>query len=258
MSMNLTITTYQELSRWVEAFLRPDGLNLLFLVGSPGCGKSAAFKARLNKAEHHYLKASRLTAFQLFKQLYKFRHKAIILDDVEDVLKRSDTARLLMALCETEEQARMIAWFGTESLLRTRKGQKGVIIPQEFETTSRVCVICNDWNILTSRFGALLDRGTTVFFDPPVEEIHRFVGEWFVDNEIYDYIGKHRSEIPQHSIRYYVLAHDQKRLGLDWRSVLQESWTNFKNEKERIKAFTEHPDGGSRRTWFNRKKKLTG
>ena len=252
--------------------MKEKGLKLLFLVGNPGNGKSECVKRRLDEARQRYIKASRLTAFQFYKQIFKHRNKAIILDDVEDALKRSDTARMLMALCETDEAARRVAWFGSEAMLKIVKGKKKIRIPQEFTTTSRVCVICNDWNILTSKFGALLDRGTVVFFDPEPAEIHRFVGEWYKDKSIYLFIGKHLDEIPQHSIRYYVHAKEQKRLGLDWKAVLLESWTNeqstgtaaenlvrqlmadpkFKTDKERIEAFTAPPDGMSRRTWYAR------
>jgi hypothetical protein len=277
MSTNITITTYTELERWIEAFLKADGLRLLFMVANPGTGKSAAFKARLDEDQHHYINAARLTSFQLYKQLFKVRNKAVILDDVDDALKQSGMARLLMALCETDDEARTVAWLGTESLLKVRKGNKVVPIPQEFETTSRVCIICNDWTILTTKFGALLDRGTVVFFDPDAAEVHRFVGQWFKkDDEIYDFIGEHLADIARHSMRFYVNAAAHKRLGLDWKATLLESWTNdqtrgnateklvqrlladttFQTDKERIEAFEAHPDGRKRRTWFNIKKKL--
>src|SRR4051812_22075134 len=106
MSTNITVTTYVEQERWVDAFLNPDGLKLLFMVGNPGVGKSASFKAKLNTDSHHYINAARLTTFQLYKQLYKVRDKAVILDDVDDALRRSDMARLLMTLCETDDKAR--------------------------------------------------------------------------------------------------------------------------------------------------------
>jgi hypothetical protein len=277
MATTKTITTYAGQEQWVNAFLNPDGLTLLFMVGNPGTGKSACFKARLNEERHRYINAARLTTFQLYKELYKCRHKAIILDDVDDAVRRSDMARLLMALCETDDEARTVAWLGTESLLKVKKGRRVIRIPQEFETKSRVCIICNDWSILTTKFGALLDRGTVLFFDPDAEEIHRFVGSWFKgEEEIYNFIGEHLEEIPQHSMRYYINAAAQKRLGLDWKAALLESWTNeqghgnateklvqrlladttFKTDKERIVAFEAQADGGSRRTWFNIKRKL--
>ena len=102
------------------------------------------------------------------------------------------------------------------------------------------------------------------------------MGQWFKEKEIFDFIGKHLAEIPQHSIRYYITAADHKRLGLDWQAALLESWSNdqsggratekllqklladttFKTDKERIEAFEAHAAGGSRRTWFNVKKRL--
>jgi hypothetical protein len=83
-------------------------------------------------------------------------------------------------------------------------------------------------------------------------------------------------QIGQHSIRYYVNAATHKRVGLDWRAALIESWSAdwagedvteqlvrrlladpvFATDKARIEAFKAHPDGGSRRTWYYLKKKL--
>jgi hypothetical protein len=275
-SMNVTITTYDELERWVDAFLHPGGLNLVFMVGDPGTRKSFSFKAKSHKDRHQYIRAAKLSAFQLYKQLFKVRNKALILDDVDAVLNQPDMARLLMALCETDDQARTLSWLGTESLLKVPKGKKIVRVPQEFETSSRVCVLCNDWAILSRKCAALLDRGTVVFFEPDAAEVHRFVGRWFEDEEIYAFIGEHLADIVRHSMRYYEHAADCKRLGLDWKAALLESWrnerargdpaeklferlsadTSYKSDKERIAAFEADPDGGSRRTWFNIKRRL--
>lgn len=276
MTPNVTVTTYAELDRWVSAFMKKDGLRLLFVVGNPGVSKSESFKQKIVEGEHRHIRTGRLTAFQLYKQVYKERKAAIILDDVEDALRKHDTARMLMSLCETDQSARRIAWYGSESQLTITKGKKRFRVPQEFETTSRICIICNDWDILTRKLGALLDRGTVVFFDPDPAEIHKYVGTWFQDEEVYRFIGQNLDQIPQHSIRLYVQAEEQKRNGLDWKSVLIETWTNeqpkgkaserlvrelledqrYRTEKERIDAFTTHHDGGSRRTYFNIKKRL--
>lgn len=278
MSTHITVNTYADQERWVDGFAKRDGLKLMFMIGDPGTAKTRTFKTKLDPEQHYYINAARLTPFQLYKVLYQRKNKAIILDDVDDALKRSDMARLLMTLCESDSTARTVAWLGTESLLKTKKGKKVVRIPQEFETTSRVCIICNDWAILTTKFGALLDRGTVVFFNPGAAEIHRYVGDWFKNEEpeIFSFIGAHLEVIPQHSIRYYVNAKEHRRLGLDWKTALLESWTNdepkcsaaeklvqqlladqtYTSDKDRIAAFCAHRDGGSRRTWFNIKKKM--
>jgi hypothetical protein len=277
MSTHFTITSYKDLEQWADAFTNKDGLPLLFLVGHPGTGKSNAFKARLT-GDLRYINAVHMTDFQMYKELYRSRNMPIVLDDVDEALKNRGIVRMLMALCETDDAARLVAWLGTESMLTTRKGSKLVRVPQEFQTTSRVCVISNDWSILTSKFGALLDRGTIVFFDPDAAEIHRHAGWWFLDQEVYTFIGEHLDIIGRHSFRSYVRAANLKRLGLDWKAVLLETWTNdqarcsrtealvkrlladptYKTDAERIEAFMAHPDGGCRRTWFNIKKKLDG
>ncbi len=81
MSMNLTVTTFHELEMWVDAFMKPKGLSLMFLIGDPGHSKSFSIKQLLDVDQHRYFKCGRLTAFQLYKQLFKHRDRAIILDD---------------------------------------------------------------------------------------------------------------------------------------------------------------------------------
>ena len=274
MSMTITISRYSELDQWVDSFTATDGLKLLFLVGNPGTAKSQAIKSRLEPDHHRYIKCGHLTDFQLYKQSFKYRDKALIFDDVEDALKKAGCARILMNLCETDEKARTVAWFGTESQLKISEGDESVRIPQEFQTSSRVCVISNDWNILRSKFQALLDRGTVVFFDPSPEEIHAYVGRWFKVEEIYAFIGKHLDEIPQHSIRYYIIAQEHKKQYLDWQQILLESWRNesveidsekvvemilsdprYTTDKQRIDAFTAKT-GRQRRQWYNLKLKV--
>ncbi len=272
--MTKTISSFSELDQWVDAFMKDKGLRLLFLVGNPGTAKSQAIRARLDPDRHRYIKCGRLTAFQLYKLLFKHRNRDIILDDVEDAMKRVDTARILMNLCETDEEARTVAWFGSESLLKVCEGKKFVRIPQEFKTSSRICLVCNDWDILLSRFQALLDRGTVLFFDPPPEEIHTVVRDWFEDEEIVAFIGAHLDEIPQHSFRYYVIAQELKNNDLDWQQVLLESWRTepvgigpekaveiiladprYETDKERITVFTSRT-GLQRRQWYYLKKKV--
>ena len=274
MSMNLTVTTFQELETWVDAFMKPQGLSLMFLIGDPGHSKSFSIKRRLDADLHRYFKCGRLTAFQLYKQLFKHRDRAIILDDVEDALKGEQIPRMLMNLGETDEESRTVAWFGTESQLKVRKGKKVVPIPQEFKTSSRVLLVSNDFEILTRKLKALLDRGIVIFFDPVPEEVHRFVAEWFKDDEIFQFIGEHLDHITRHSIRYYVTAKHLKRLGLDWRKALLESWTQesedvdpqkivellladprYKTDKERIEAFNAR-SGRHRRQWYYLKKQV--
>ena len=217
MSINITITTFTELDEWVDAFMRRNGLRLLFLVGNPGVSKSHSVKARLDPEHHHYVKCGRLTAFQLFKQLFTCRDKAVILDDVEDAAEeRGPCPHPHEPLRDRRgvTQGRLVRQripVGRAGGRQVRPHPPGV--RDEQPGLPRV----ERLGLLLGRFQALLDRGTVVFFDPPPEEIHAFVGRWFRGGEVYDFVGQRLDEISQHSIRYYVIAQEHQRLGLDWR-----------------------------------------
>jgi hypothetical protein len=275
MPMSYTVTTFPEQATYIDAFMKKGGLRLFFLVGDPGCSKSWMIRSMVRIGQHVYVKVGRLTALQLYKLLYRYRHKTIILDDVEDALKRDDTRKLLMMVCETDDKDRLVGWLGTESLLVTKKGKKSVRIPQEFTTRSRVCIVSNNWDILSGKFGPLLDRGLVVFCDHSNQEIHRHVGTWFKDTDIYNFIGNHLDDIGLHSIRFYTGSSELKSQGLDWKAALLESWTNeqksrnvaeeaikkvmadptYKNDKDRVEAFQKEC-GLKRRMFYYYKLKL--
>lgn len=277
--MNKTITTYTELTEWVTKFFHEDGLTFVILVSEVGKGKSHFVNSLAAQFDAWYCKASQLTAFQLYLQCYKHRGKVMALDDVEAPLKDEKGRKMLMALCETDDADRKVAWYGTVSQLKVTKGKKTFKVPQEFKTSSRVMVICNDFEILTKNIGPLLSRGLVLFFEPSNEEVHRFVGEWFKDGEIYTFIGENLSEIPTLDIRYYTNSAKMKTQGLDWKAALQETWTNEPGDKpeEIVASLVNNPEfdseearaecfecwmeeaglkGGSRATYFRIKERL--
>ena len=277
--MNKTITTYSELNEWATRFFHEDGLPLLILVSDVGKGKSRLIESLAAQHDSWYCKASQLTAFQLYKQCYKHRGKVMALDDVEAPLKDEKGRKMLMALCETDDADRKVAWYGSVSQLKVTKGKKTYRVPQEFTTSSRVMIVCNDFEILTRNIGPLLSRGLVLFFEPSNEEVHRFVGEWFMDEEIYGFIGTDLSQIPSLDIRYYLQAATMKKQGLDWKAALLETWTNepddtaegivaslvnnhdFVNEEARVESFEcvmeeSGLKGGSRATYFRIKNRL--
>ena len=51
------------------------------------------------------------------------------LDDVEAPLKEDKGRKLLMALCETDDEARTVAWYGSVSQLKVTKGKKTFRVP---------------------------------------------------------------------------------------------------------------------------------
>lgn len=115
------------------------------------------------------------------------------------------------------------------------------------------------------------DRTIILWFNPPVEEVHRKTAEWFDEPEIYHFIGSYLPHIPQLSMRYYEKAKRLRSAGFsDWKkSLLQMILSDrtvavvaglqldpsISNETQRIKQFTAET-GLSRATYFRVKANL--
>jgi hypothetical protein len=77
---------------------------------------------------------------------------------------------------------------------------------------------------IEANISAVLDRAFLIRFEPSVHEVHLEVGKWFKDQEVFKYIGKRLSLIPEASMRWYVKAGEMHRLGADWKSWLLRAW----------------------------------
>ena len=102
-------------------------------------------------------------------------------------------------------------------------------------------------------------------------EVHRKAGEWFDDQEIYDWFGKNLHRVREPSLRLYVRARELKRADMDWTDVLAIEAENhrarlaaeilesrsFRSTGERVEAFVRQ-GGGCRATFFNYRRKLQG
>lgn len=144
-------------------------------------------------------------------------------------------------------------------------------IPRSFRTTSRVALITNELPQRVGSAAALLDRGHLILFQPTAEEVHRRTAEWFWDQEVFDFIGKHRPLSSPPSTRDYRLGWELKQAALDWQSWLLQKWglegprllvaqlkadPSFRREADRVRAFIAQ-GGGCRATYYNLARTLT-
>ncbi|MEM6734360.1 MAG: hypothetical protein AAF658_22540, partial [Myxococcota bacterium] len=105
--------------------------------------------------------------------------------------------------------------------------------------------------------------------DPSPDEVHRRVGEWFTDEEVYGWFERHLPVIAKPSMRHYVRAKELKDAGLDWVNMIGGQFLppklllvakikddpRYASESERVEAFR-RMGGGSRATYFNHAKRL--
>ena len=171
---------------------------------------------------------------------------------------------MLKCLCQTEEE-KAVAWHSDAKSLE-RQG-----IPREFVTKSRVAIISNDWQTLNRNVDALQDRGHVLLFQPSAAEVHRKVGTWFDDPEIYEWFAANLHRVRKPSLRHYVRAKELKAAGMDWTQVLAAELENprarlaaellasaaYESTAARVRAFVEQ-GGGCRATFFNYRRKLSG
>lgn len=253
----VTVSTYRDLDRFVRAFASGH-LNLLLLVGGPGLAKSQSVRKAVGDDDACWIEGN-ATAFGLYTKLLLHRDQLVVIDDVDGLYSDRAAVRLLKCLCQTDPVKRL-AW---------NTNAAAGDVPREFETTSRVVIIANDWRSLNDNVAAVIDRGHFISFEPSADEIHRQVGEWFDDAEVYGWFEHQLPLIATPSMRHYVRATELKAAGLDWQSMMLNQWLptkaalvarlkmdpSFESESERIEEFKRR-GGGSRATYFNHAKKL--
>lgn len=256
----IVVRDYAKLEEYATKFAE-GFFNLLILIGDAGIAKSQTFRRTIgNKALWVEGSAS---AFGIYQALYEHRNRPVILDDVDSLYSDRECTRLLKCLCQTDA-VKSVSWF-------TGAVGRGKDIPRQFETTSKVVIIANEWKTLSENVRAVENRGHLLFFEPTPAEVHRKVGEWFWDQEVYDFMGENLHLLPGLSMRHYVQAAELKEAGMAWLDILHREGfaektvllakikndSQYQTEAERIEAFKEL-GGGGRSTYFNHAKKLVG
>jgi hypothetical protein len=265
----IRLTAYAHLELYLSKFARGE-LGLVLLLGRHGTGKSESVRRTLTVQEESgpsgnsvlYVEGH-MQPFGLYRQLWDYRNQPVVLDDLDRLYADPDCVRLLKPLCNTVRERRL-HWL-------TNVTMNDGDLPSSFTTSSSVILIANEWKSLNPNVRALEDRAIIVHFCPPNEEVHRKVGEWFNDPDVYEFLGKLMPMIPAISMRHYCKGSQLRRAGLaDWRSsLLQMAVPDSRaacvlamqhdpassSEEERVQRFTAMT-GASRATYFRIKAKL--
>jgi hypothetical protein len=256
----IVVRDYAKLEEYAEKFAE-GFFNLLLLIGDAGIAKSQTVKRALGK-DALWVEGS-ASAFGIYQALYENRGRHVILDDVDSLYTDRDCVRLLKCLCQTDP-VKSVSWY-------TGATGVGKDIPRQFETSSKVIVIANEWKTLSENVRAVENRGHLLFFEPSPLEVHRKVGEWFWDQEVYDFIGANLHLLPGLSMRHYVQGSELKDAGMEWLDILHREGfaektvlcaklkndPQYRTEAQRVEAFKKL-GGGSRATYFAHAKKLVG
>jgi hypothetical protein len=150
------LKTYFELEKIVRAFARGH-LRLLILIGGHGLGKSQIVRQALD-GPACWLEGS-LSVFGLYCQLWEHRNLPVVLDDVDGLYAQREGVRLLKCLTQSEPIKR-VSWH-TDAPTWQRQG-----IPQDFQTSSRVAIIANEWKTLNRNVAACKTAATCCSSNP--------------------------------------------------------------------------------------------
>lgn len=265
----IVVSRYADLIPFIDAF--SEGVfSFLVILGPPGLSKSTTVRARMPESSC-WIRGT-ASPFKIYANLFKSVNQPVVADDVEPLLRKPGGVDLLKQLCE-HDATKTLTWETDAALLKKQN------IPNEFITTSKMCLIGNDWAKMTSNIMALEDRAVVVSFEPCSAEVHEQVGEedWFHDKEIYDFIGAHLHLIMRPSMRFYTKALEiknaKKKTGstaLDWQHYLLSQWLrdeklihaailladdSFPSNRARAQAFQAH-GWGSQSNFYAKAREL--
>lgn len=200
------LRTYAELESYLADFVLGTYL-FLIIIGRPGLAKTESIKRAIRGRQILYYKGGQLTPAQFFIDCYHHRGEPVILDDAEHLLDNKVGAKLISALGDTSP-AKMLAYATTGRVL----GE----VPQMYSTTSPLCILSNRISLPDE----IQSRAVMLYFSPSNEEIHRAASAWFWDQEIHDWFGVHLHRLAPLDARWYLIAHQDKQSGRDWRQIL--------------------------------------
>jgi hypothetical protein len=269
----IPLATYSQLDLYLAKFAAGE-LGLVLLLGRHGTGKSECVRRALgissiepeNGAPAHdrvlHIEGH-MQPYGLYHSLWEFRDQPVVLDDLDRLYADGDCVRILKPLCNTERVKR-ITWLTNLTLTAED-------VPPAFTTRSSVILIANEWRTANPNVRALEDRAIILHFHPSNAEMHRRVGEWFDDAEVYAFLARVVDAAPTLSMRHYTKGSQLRRAGLDdWRSSLLQMVLPdpqlacvlalqyepaFPVEEERVARFVK-VTGCSRATYFRIKAQL--
>lgn len=268
----ITVTAYSQLDRYLSAFA-DGGLHLMMILGRHGTGKTERVKAMWSHGRSLRLRPStssdtlflggHVSAFGLYQQLWAFRDCPVVIDDLDKLYAQTDCVGILKQLCDITPTKRL-SWCSQST-------SRSMDTPAEFETSSTVILIANEWRSVSAELRALEDRALIIHFDPTNDELHESIRPWFLDEAVHDFIGSVLRFVPKVSIRHYLKGEALRRAGLsDWREILlrmllQDSslaWVvrlqldqTMTTERQRIEKFIVET-GKSRPTYYRLKHQL--
>jgi hypothetical protein len=200
--------TYQEMQGYLGHFAA--GLYpFVWLFGRPGTAKTMSIIAAMKQHQHLYISGGQLTALEFYVPCFRHRGQPVVLDDVEHLLDDTIGRKLISALGGSSKSKRLS--YRTSGRYLREQG-----VEPEFVTVSPLCIVAND----ITRDKAIQSRAYMLYFNPSNYEIHNNAVNWFWNQEIHNWIGRHLAHLSTIDARDYVRADLDMLAKRNWQSIL--------------------------------------
>jgi len=156
----MEINTYVKLETFIDRWISGT-IDLLIVESSAGLGKTYTIKEKLKQKEHLAIN-SHTTPLSNYKNLFRNKDKLVWFDDVYFLLLNKLNLSILKQLCETSD-VKKLSYHTTSELIED--------VPEEFTTTSKVCISCNAIEGSNPHLKAVRDRGFHIKFIPTRKEL---------------------------------------------------------------------------------------
>jgi hypothetical protein len=247
----ITISTYQELSEFVDRFAK-GYLPMLVICSRGGLGKSEEARSRLDRTRVVEI-GGHVTPLKLFELLYEGRDKPVYFDEIDELLGNPQHVGLLKQLCETRHRKRVM-WASTDRRVLEITGGN-----THFVTRSKVLMLCNSFDAFNANAAAFMTRALPVRFMPGCNEVLAKIESFAKDPEVVEFLRQFHGALRTFNLRTYGRLEHLKNADLDWqRYALQETDTHpkvreiadllerFNTDLERLEQYP-----GSRRDYYN-------
>jgi len=235
----IRITTYKEYEEKWEKLLSTrftdDKQTAFVIVGRPGICKSFFAKRHFDaemkreketekrKKRYHsafYLFGGNIRPIRAYIGAYKNRGRQLCFDDAENLWGSQQGRDLMIQMLEGDFSKRL-EWNSSHYSIGKVVADKVEAKPS-FTTTSPIILIGNKVFIGKFKDEAIKSRVCTWWFDPCKREIHNYVGRWFRDSEIYNYIADHLHNMVQVDCRLYNKCLKLKRMKQAWKGLVKQ------------------------------------
>jgi len=247
------VRDYATLKQIAEAFAAGQ-VKLLILLGAPGKGKGQivkrAMQAQQPNGDEQFIQALNSSLDNILARLdpeavpqppppnlgpglyikgyispikfhidvFQHLHAPVCIDDADDFFGNAQLRERTKHLTETDRYKLQAHSSLSKELIRLK-------VPQEFWTTSPVCIIRNCWDSGDHINQAIESRGTVIAFEPSWAEAYAYIGSWFWDQEILDYLLEKMPLLREPDVRIVTKAYDLKIAnipGLHWKIAINQ------------------------------------